>query len=96
MIAAAATVVSTSSGDIPPNRASAAASGKSSRVTEGWMARAIANLKEFAPYAVLELVLPGGSLMAILLWLYRRRMSRRGVSLPRSRLRTPFHGPDEC
>jgi hypothetical protein len=64
---AAATADSTSSGDIP---------------SKGWMARATANLKELAPYAILELVLPGGSLMAILLWLYRRRLSRRGVGLP--------------
>ena len=30
-------------------------------------------LKEFAPYAALELLLPGGTLIAILCWLYRRR-----------------------
>ena len=30
-------------------------------------------LRALAPYAVMELVLPGGSLMAILLWLYRRQ-----------------------
>lgn len=33
---------------------------------------AATKLKDFAPYALLELVLPGGSLMALLLWLYRR------------------------
>jgi hypothetical protein len=27
----------------------------------------------FAPYALMELVLPGGSVMALLLWLYRRQ-----------------------
>jgi hypothetical protein len=32
----------------------------------------IAKLRELAPYALIELVLPGGSLMALLLWLYRR------------------------
>jgi hypothetical protein len=26
-----------------------------------------------APYALLELILPGGSVMALLLWLYRRQ-----------------------
>jgi hypothetical protein len=31
-----------------------------------------AKLRDFAPYAAMELVLPGGSLMALLLWLYRR------------------------
>jgi hypothetical protein len=32
----------------------------------------LARLRELAPYAAIELVLPGGSLMALLLWLYRR------------------------
>lgn len=36
-------------------------------------------LKEFAPYAVIEFVLPGGTVLAILYWLYRRR---RVVSAP--------------
>jgi len=30
-------------------------------------------LRELAPYAAIELVLPGGSILAILCWLYRRR-----------------------
>jgi hypothetical protein len=30
-------------------------------------------LRELAPYAAIELILPGGSLMALLLWLYRRK-----------------------
>jgi hypothetical protein len=33
----------------------------------------VAKLREFAPYAAMELVLPGGSLMAVGLWLYRRQ-----------------------
>jgi hypothetical protein len=33
----------------------------------------IAKLRELAPYAVMELLLPGGSLMALLLWFYRRQ-----------------------
>jgi hypothetical protein len=33
----------------------------------------VAKLKVLAPYAAIELVLPGGSVMALLLWLYRRR-----------------------
>jgi hypothetical protein len=32
-------------------------------------------LKELAPYAAIELLLPGGSLMALTLWFYRRRKS---------------------
>jgi hypothetical protein len=30
-------------------------------------------VKALAPYALIELILPGGSVMALLLWLYRRR-----------------------
>jgi hypothetical protein len=32
----------------------------------------VAVLKDFAPYAAVELILPGGSVVALLLWLYRR------------------------
>jgi hypothetical protein len=43
------------------------------------MAGAIAGLKEFGPYAAIELVLPGGSLIAILPWLQQRRQLRRNL-----------------
>ena len=36
-------------------------------------AAVVFKLKDLAPYALIELVLPGGSVMALLLWLYRRR-----------------------
>jgi hypothetical protein len=36
-------------------------------------ATVVAKLRDLAPYAALELVLPGGSVMALLLWLYRRQ-----------------------
>jgi hypothetical protein len=39
----------------------------------GYAAAVIVRLKALAPYALIELVLPGGSVMALLLWLYRRR-----------------------
>jgi hypothetical protein len=39
----------------------------------GYAAVVIVRLKALAPYALIELVLPGGSVMALLLWLYRRR-----------------------
>jgi hypothetical protein len=39
----------------------------------GRLMAAIARLREFAPYAAIELIVPGGSLIAIVLWLYRRR-----------------------
>jgi hypothetical protein len=41
------------------------------------MSAVIAKLRNLAPYAALELVMPGGSVMAILLWLYRRRKQQR-------------------
>jgi hypothetical protein len=42
------------------------------RKLEAYATLAVAKLRDLAPYAALELVLPGGSLMALLLWLYRR------------------------
>ena len=42
--------------------------------------RATAALQQVAPYAALELLLPGGSLMALALWLYRRRRDQRNVT----------------
>ena len=38
----------------------------------GCMTRVVSGLRDVAPYAALELLLPGGSLMVLLLWLYRR------------------------
>ena len=40
----------------------------------GWAVRAAAGLREIGPYAAIEILLPGGSLFALLLWLYRRHM----------------------
>jgi hypothetical protein len=50
-------------------------------ILKGWGRRAvtvIVRLKAFAPYAMIEIVLPGGSVMALLLWLYRRRRNQGG------------------
>lgn len=41
------------------------------------MARLAALLREFGPYLAIELILPGGSLIALLLWLCRRHGMRR-------------------
>jgi hypothetical protein len=41
----------------------------------------IVRFKALAPYALMELVLPGGSVMALLLWLYRRRKNGVGFGL---------------
>jgi hypothetical protein len=33
----------------------------------------VAILRKLAPYAAIELIMPGGSVLALLLWLYRRQ-----------------------
>jgi hypothetical protein len=38
-----------------------------------WTTMILARVKDLAPYAVIELLLPGGSVVALSLWLYRRR-----------------------
>jgi hypothetical protein len=43
------------------------------RNSSGYAAAAMVRFKALAPYALMELLLPGGSVMALLLWLYRRR-----------------------
>ncbi len=46
----------------------------------GWLARMgrlVSGLRELAPYALIEIVLPGGSLIALSLWLYRRYTTQR-------------------
>ena len=37
-------------------------------------------LRTLGPYAVIELVLPGGSLLALLLWLFRRHIKANAAS----------------
>ena len=46
---------------------------KPPRTWSAHTAAVVAKLREFAPYAAIELVMPGGSLMALGLWLYRRQ-----------------------
>lgn len=43
------------------------------RALAGWATRGLALLKSLGPYAAIELLLPGGSVLALLLWLYRRQ-----------------------
>jgi hypothetical protein len=45
---------------------------EASRTFRALMVATIAKLRHIAPYAAIELVMPGGSVMALLLWLYRR------------------------
>ena len=41
-----------------------------------WLKRGLALLRSVGPYAVIEILLPGGTLIALLLWLSRRAASR--------------------
>jgi hypothetical protein len=45
----------------------------SGRTLGAWATVVCARLKDLAPYALIELLLPGGSVVAVTLWLYRRR-----------------------
>jgi hypothetical protein len=42
-------------------------------IKNGWVQWLIEQLREFGPYLAAELLLPGGTLVALALWLYRRR-----------------------
>lgn len=59
------------------NRSRDALSTPALRKLSGYAAVVVAKLREFAPYAAIELVLPGGSVVALLLWLYRRQKKDR-------------------
>jgi hypothetical protein len=37
-----------------------------------WLARGLTGLRALGPYAIIELIVPGGTVVAVLLWLYRR------------------------
>jgi hypothetical protein len=52
------------------------------RTLAAWAAVAFARLKDLAPYAMIELLLPGGSVVALTLWFYRRR--KKAPALARS------------
>jgi hypothetical protein len=55
-----------------------------------WIGRIAALLRDLGPYAAIELVLPGGSVIALLLWLYRRDGPASGLlQLPRIALGAP-------
>ena len=39
----------------------------------------VEKIRKFSPYLVIELLLPGGTLIALLLWLYRRQFANRSL-----------------
>lgn len=42
--------------------------------------RVLNQLRQLAPYALIELLLPGGTLVALCVWLYRRRQRARSCA----------------
>jgi hypothetical protein len=48
-----------------------------------WVMRSVTVIKALGPYAAIEILLPGGTLIAIGLWLYRHYRKRKaaGVSM---------------
>ena len=42
----------------------------------------VSQFRALGPYLAIELVLPGGSIVALLLWLYRHRLATRQASTP--------------
>jgi hypothetical protein len=49
--------------------------------TAGFAVRAVAFVKALGPYAAIELLLPGGTIIALLLWLYSRHRSMRQAAV---------------
>jgi hypothetical protein len=55
----------------------------------GWMMRGVTVLKALGPYALIEILLPGGTLIAIGLWLYRHYRRRKATSVPMTLMPVP-------
>lgn len=53
------------------------------------IAKLIAGIRSAAPYLAIELILPGGSLIALILWLVKNRRSLKGkLAAAQARIRT--------
>jgi hypothetical protein len=52
------------------------------RLLSVWNGPGVARLKRFAPYALIELLLPGGSIIALTLWMLRRRKRIMSLASP--------------
>jgi hypothetical protein len=80
MMISASESIATFNTDLVSNGSRDARWGTAQRMCSEYTAAVVAKLRVFAPYAAMELILPGGSLMALLLWLYRRQ--KRAALLP--------------
>ena len=45
-------------------------------ILNGWKERVVRFVRVLGPYAAIELFLPGGSVIALLLWLYRNQRKK--------------------
>jgi hypothetical protein len=57
------------------NRKSLKKNGKVMK--NAWVQWIVEQFRTLGPYFAVELILPGGSMLALLLWLYRRRLALR-------------------
>lgn len=64
------------------SRATPAVPERTLQTLTGWLTRSVKGLRDLAPYAAIELLLPGGSLMVLGLWLFRRQKARRKTPMP--------------
>jgi hypothetical protein len=65
------------SAKLVPNRKHPAGSAPALRKLSAYVACVVSKLRKLAPYAAIELFLPGGSMIALLLWLFRRQKANR-------------------
>lgn len=63
------------------------------RMLAAWGTVALARLKDLAPYALMEILLPGGSVLALTLWFYRRR---KRASAPAGYLAKQVRADSQC
>jgi hypothetical protein len=75
------------------SRATAEPRGRASQTSAGWLTRGVTGLRAVAPYAAIELLLPGGSLIAFGLWLFQRKVKRTMPTPANSLLRATVIAP---
>jgi len=80
-MSSAAKAASTTIADLAVSLGSSISSEEGLASWRLWAARGFAGLRSIGPYAAIELILPGGSLMALALWLYRRYYRTRRIAI---------------
>ena len=54
--------------------------GRQPRTLRNAIAHAVRSVRSLGPYLAIELIMPGGSIIALALWTYRHRRAARGSS----------------